>query len=78
MTSIECFQFSNKLGKTVTARKVSKCGVFLGPCFPVFELNTEIYSVNLRIQSKYGKAQTRKNYVFGHFTQCILYGIEFN
>ena len=23
--------------------KVSKCGVFSGPCFPVFGLNTEIY-----------------------------------
>ena len=33
---------------------------FSGPYFPVFGLNTEIYSVNLRIQSECGKIQTRK------------------
>ena len=33
---------------------------FSGPYFPVFGLNTEIYSVNLRIQSKYRKIRTRK------------------
>ena len=37
---------------TYTARKMSKYGVFSGPSFPVFGLNTEFYSVNLRIQSK--------------------------
>ena len=30
-----------------TAWKVSKYGVFSGPYFPVFRLNTEIYGVNL-------------------------------
>ena len=30
---------------TVTAGKVSKYGVISGPYFPVFGLNTEIYSV---------------------------------
>ena len=39
-----------KYSKTVTAHKVSKYGVFTGPYFPVFGLNIEIYSVNLRIQ----------------------------
>ena len=40
---------------THTAWKVSKYGVISGPYFPVFGLNTEIYEVNLRIQSgKYG------------------------
>ena len=29
--------------------KVSKYGVFSGPYFPVFGLNTKIYSINLRI-----------------------------
>ena len=33
--------------------KVSKYEVFSGPYFPVFVLNTDIYSVNLRIQSKF-------------------------
>ena len=31
-----------------------------GPDFPAFGLNTEIYSLNLRIQSKCGKMRTRK------------------
>ena len=31
--------------------QVSKCGVFSGPYFLVFGLNTEIYSVYMRIQS---------------------------
>ena len=33
---------------------------FTGPHFPAFELNTEIYSVNLRIQSESGKMRIRK------------------
>ena len=32
--------------KSNTARKVSKYGVFSGPYFPAFELNTEKYSVS--------------------------------
>ena len=45
---------------------------FSGPYFPIFELNTGIYSSNLRIQSEYGKIRTRKNSVFGHFSQSGL------
>ena len=41
---------------------------FCGPYFPVFGLNTEIYEVNLHIQSEHGKIRTRKNSVFGHFS----------
>ena len=52
-----------------TASKVSKYGVFSGPYFPVSGLNTEIYSINLRIQSEYRKIQTRKNSVFAHFSR---------
>ena len=44
-----------------TVGKLSKCGVFSGPYFPVFGLNTEIFGVNLRIQSEYRKIWTRKN-----------------
>ena len=40
--------------------KRSKYGVFSGPFFPVFGLNTEIYGVNLRIQSECRKIRTRK------------------
>ena len=33
----------------------------------------EIYSVNLRIQSKYRKIRNRKNSLFGHFSRTALY-----
>ena len=46
-----------------------KDGVFSGPYFPVFGLNTEIYEVILRIQSEYRKILTRKNSVFEHFSR---------
>ena len=48
---------------------MSKYGVISGPYFPVFGLNTEIYSVNICIQSEYRKIQTRNNSVFGHFSR---------
>ena len=53
----------------ITAWRVSKYGVFFGPYFLVFELNTEIYRVNLRIQFEYRKMRTRKNSVVGHFSR---------
>ena len=56
--------------------KVSKYGVFSGPYFPVFGLNTEIYGVNLRMQSEYRKIRIRKNSVFGHFSRSVSH-IEF-
>ena len=46
---------------------MSKYGYFSGPYFPVFGLNTEIYEVNLHIQSEYREIRTRKNSVFGNF-----------
>ena len=45
-------------------RKVSKYRVVSGPYFPVFGLNTEIYGVNLHIQSEYRRIRTRNNSVF--------------
>ena len=47
---------------------MSKYGLFSGPYFRVFGLNTKIYRVNLRIQSEYRKIRIRKNSVFGHFS----------
>ena len=44
---------------------------FSGLNFHGFELNTEIYSVNLRIRSKFGKMQTKKNSKYGHFSCCV-------
>ena len=52
---------------SLTAWKVSKYGVISGPYFAVFGLNTEIYSVNLLIQSECRKIWSRNNSVFGHF-----------
>ena len=53
--------------------KLSKYGVTFGPYFPAFGLNTEIYSVNLRIQSEYRKIRTRNDSVFGHFSRSGMY-----
>ena len=61
-----------------TAWKVSKYGVFSGPYFLVIGLNTEIYGVNLYIQSEYRKIRTRKNSVFGHFSRsAIIFTFKF-
>ena len=46
---------------------------FSGPYFPVFGLNAEIYSVNLRIPSKCGKIRTRKTLYFGSFYAVYLF-----
>ena len=54
---------------TLTVWKVSKYGVISSPYFPVFGLNTEIYEINIRIQSKYWKVRTRNNSVLGHFSR---------
>ena len=54
-----------------TAWKLSIYRVFSDPYFPAFGMNTGIYRVNLRIQSKYGKIRTRKNSVFGHFSRSV-------
>ena len=56
--------------------KVSKYGVFSGPCFPVFGLDTEIYW-NLRIQSEYRKIRTRKNSVSGHISRSGIHHSSF-
>ena len=53
------------------AKSVQKL-VFSGPYFPVFGLNTKIYSVNLCIQSAYRKIRTRKNSVFGRFSRSEI------
>ena len=48
-----------------------KYGVFSGPYFPAFGLNTERYEVSLRIQSECGKIRTGKYSVFGHFSHSV-------
>ena len=56
-----------------TAWKVTQYGVFSGPYFPAFGLNTERYRVSLRIQFEWGKIRTRNNSVFGHFSRSAEY-----
>ena len=51
----------------LTPRKVFKYGVFSVPYFLVFGLITEIYSLNLRIQSEYKKIRTRNYSVLDTF-----------
>ena len=48
----------------ITGSIVCKYGVFSGPCFPVFGLNTEIYESNTE---KYGPEKLR---IWIFFTQC--------
>ena len=56
-----------------TAWKVSKYGVFSGPYYPLFGLNTEIYSVNLRIQSKCRKYGAEKTPYLDTFHAVVVY-----
>ena len=53
---------------------MSKYGVYSGPYFPVFGLNTEFYSVHFRIHSEYRKIRTsfffKKPRIWTLFTQC--------
>ena len=51
---------------------------FSGLYFPVFGLNTEIYSVNLCIQSEYEKIRTRKNSLFGQFSCSGMFKLQTN
>ena len=58
---------------------MSKHGVFSGPYFPVFGLNTELYGVNFRIQSEYSHSvqipentDQKKLHIWTLFTQCYF------
>ena len=52
---------------------VAKNVLFLisGSYFPAFGLNSEIYSVNLCIQSESGKIWTRKNSEYAHILRSV-------
>ena len=52
---------------------MSKYGVISGLYFPVFGRNTEIYFVNLHIQSEHRKIQARNNSAFGRFSRSAFY-----
>ena len=55
-----------------TAWKVSKYGVVSCMYFPAFGMNTEIYYVNLHIQSEYRKIRTRNNSVFWTLFHAVI------
>ena len=59
---------TNSVMPADTPQKVPKYGVFSGLYFPEFGRNMEIYTVNYRIESEFGKIRARKNSVFGHFS----------
>ena len=62
-----------KLALTLREKCPSKYGVFCGSYFPVFGVNTEIYSVNLHIQSENGKTYGPE--IFGHFSRSENHGL---
>ena len=51
---------TNSVGKNLTVSKVSKYGVFSGPYFLTFGLNTERYSVSLLISVRMREATDQK------------------
>ena len=59
-----------------TVQKVSKYGVFSGPYFPAFGMNTEIYSVNWR-KSLYSvgiqKNMHQEKLLFGNFSRVTYF-----
>ena len=55
--------------------EVSTYGAISGPYFPVFGLNTEIYGVNLQIQSEYRKYGPEKTPYLDIFHAVFLYQI---
>ena len=64
-------RFTEKRLRSVTTWKVPESKVSSGLYFPVFGLNTGIYSLNLRIESEYEKIQTRENSVLGRFSRNL-------
>ena len=68
---LENFAVTTIIFFIATAWKVSKYGVFSGPYFSAFGLNTERYSGPLRIRSECGKIRTRKKIrSWTFFMQC--------
>ena len=60
------------LEQRITLREVSKYGVFSGPYFPAFGLNTEGYSVSFHIQSECGKYGPEKTPYLDNFQAVLL------
>ena len=69
---LENFAVTTIIFFIATAWKVSKYGVFSGPYFPAFGLNTERYSVSLRIAPNAKKYGPEKTSILGHFSCSAL------
>ena len=63
--------------KISLCEKCQNTEFFSGLYFPTFELNTERYSVSLRIEFECGKIRTEKNSVVGHFSHSVYVKIRF-
>ena len=75
---------NNSLAPKTTAKRCARSvqvRSFSGPYFLICRLNTEIYFENIRIQSKYGKMQTRKSPYLDTFHAvkvfCSAYWLSF-
>ena len=65
----QTFLFYSRADQCVKSVCIWSCS---GPCFPAFELNTEICRINLHIQSEYEKIRTRKTPHTDIFRAVIL------
>ena len=66
----------NEFHASVTTCKVSEFEDLSGPHFPVFGPNTQIYSVNLRIQSEYGKTSNLDtSHEFGYYLSFTVFDL---
>ena len=61
-------EFGGLLKKTPLREKCANAEFILVRSFPAFGVNTEIYKVNIGIESECRKKWIRKNSGFGHFS----------
>ena len=75
------FKYIPAIFTVYTAWKVSKCRGFSSPYFPLSELNTEIYGVNLfisvQIQEKTDQKKLRIFFAQCYLNFCFYFNFEF-
>ena len=75
------FKYIHAIFTVYTAWKVSKCRGFSSPYFPLSELNTEIYGVNLfisvQIQEKTDQKKLRIFFAQCYLNFCFYFNFEF-
>ena len=69
------FNTTSEKGIISLYEKFSNIRVFSSPCFYVLGLNTVIYSLNLCIQSEFGKIRTKKT-SYLNFSLCNVWNKE--